>query len=334
MARLAGVSQATVSYVLNRREGQSIREETRSRVLLAARELGYQPNLAARTLVTGKTGMIALWVPYSYHSVFNHVIEQVIRLSREVGLHVVIVQIHGETSETLGPGGVFSNANVDGIIALDASGLINDIIARHPMQQPIVSIGPAYSVQTDHVGVDLRGGSEIAVGHLLDIGCRRIAYAGFKNGLVAGDPRYDAYVGLVAAAGMTAEIIRLEKGEYDDSRCAIREHIDRHGCPDGIFCWNDEVAIGASRGLADIGKRVPEDIAIIGSDGIRETEFAIPSISTVVQPFREMCETAWNFLLRRIEDPDLPIQSAVLPMRLEPRASTARQTPRARPQEV
>src|SRR5262245_41856072 len=91
VARRAGVSQATVSYVLNHRQDLKIREETRRKVLEAAQELGYQPNLAARTLVTGKTGTIALWVPNTYHSVFSHVIEQVMKHAQEHRYHVVIV---------------------------------------------------------------------------------------------------------------------------------------------------------------------------------------------------------------------------------------------------
>ena len=90
------------------------------------------------------------------------------------------------------------------------------------------------------------------------------------------------------------------------------------------FCWNDEVAIGVNRAPGEMGLRVPEDVAIIGSDGIREAAYCRPTISTVAQPFAEMCELVWVYLKRSWEDPELPIQKALLPMRLIQHASTTR----------
>lgn len=327
VARLAGVSQATVSYVLNQRTDLKIREETRQKVLDAAQALGYQPNLAARTLVTGKTRTIALWVPNVYHSVFSHVIEQVMQHAQASQYHVLIVHLNAETRESLISGGLLSASHVDAILALDARGLVNEILDAQAGSLPIVSLGPAYSTRTDHVGVDLHGGSLLAVRQLREIGCRRVAYAGFKGLLRARDPRYDAYVQVMQEAGKEPEFIPLEKGDYEYGCLAVRERFarpDRPDRPDGLFCWNDEVAIGANCALADLGLRVPEDVALIGSDGIRETAYAVPTISTVAQPFAEMCGLAWEFLQRRLQEPALPLQGAVLPMRLEKRASTKR----------
>jgi LacI family transcriptional regulator len=323
VARMAGVSQATVSYVLNDRPDQIIREETRRKVLDAVQSLGYQPNLAARTLATGKTRMIALWVPNSYHSVFNHVIEQIMGLAREAGFHVVIVQINTETRETLAESGLISGWNVDAILALDARDLVNDILDAHPGAPSIVSMGPAYSTRTDHVGVDLQGGSMQAVRHLVEIGCRRIASVGVQSKLHTGDPRYDAYVATLEKAGLQPELLPLQAGDYF-ANCyqLVRERFAQPNPPDGLFCWNDEAAIGANRALADLKLRVPDDVALIGSDGIRETAYAVPTLSTVAQPFDEMCRQAWDFLQRRIDEPRAPLQSLVLPMQLEKRTST------------
>lgn len=323
VARMAGVSQATVSYVLNGRADQMIREETRRKVLEASQALGYRPNLAARSLATGRTHMIALWVPYSFHSVFNHVIEQFMRRARESRFRLLIVQIHDETGETLSASGLLSELHVDGILALDATKLVNEIL-DDGHAPPIVSLGPAYSQRTDHVGIDLYTGSLQAVRHLREVGCRRVAYAGFQNNLHPGEPRYDAYVQAMQESETEPEFIRLKRGEYGDTHETIREYFAASDRPDGLFCWNDESAIGANRALADLGLRVPEDIALIGSDGIRETLYAVPTLSTMAQPFEAMCRTAWEFLQRRLREPDSPLQQALLPMRLEKRASTNR----------
>jgi LacI family transcriptional regulator len=323
VARLAGVSSATVSYVLNQRKDQTIREETRQKILDAVQSLGYQPNLAARSLATGKTGTIALWVPNSYHSVFSHVIEQVMHLAQEHGYHVIIVHINTETRESLLDSGLLSGWNVDAILALDARDLVNDILDSRLHAPHIVSIGPAFSARTDHVGVDLKTGSLQAVRHLYAAGCRSIAFAGVKSKLAKGDPRYDAYLSVIKESGLKPLFIELDKGDYEGSYSTLRRHFAQQKRPDGLFCWNDETAIGANRALSELGLRVPHDVAIIGSDGIRETEYSVPALSTVAQPFAEMCRVAWQFLELRIKDSNLAIQSAVLPMTLQCRASTA-----------
>lgn len=327
VARMAGVSQATVSYVLNARPDQIIREETRRRVLEAARSLNYQPNLAARTMVTGKSNMVALWVPNSARSVFNHVIEQVMRLTHESGFHVVVVQVKAETRASLTTAGLLSGRSVDAILALDARDLVNDILENPGHAPPIISIGPAYSAQTDHVGVDLYGGSLLATRHLWGSGCRRIAFAGVNSGLVEGDPRYDAYLAAAGETGMVPSFVPLESSDYEGGYQGVLRAFRTLGPyerPDGLFCWNDETAIGANRAISELGLRVPQDVAVIGSDGIRETRYAVPDMSTVAQPFAEMCETAWTFLEKRLQDPSAPVQSAILPMALEERASTRR----------
>lgn len=109
---------------------------------------------------------------------------------------------------------------------------------------------------------------------------------------------------------------------HADGYSAVLERFRKPNRPDGLFCFNDEVAIGANRALSELGLRVPEDVAIIGSDGIVDSLYAIPSLSTVAQPFDEMCSTAWTSLMQRIAEPKAPIMGAVLPMQLIPRGST------------
>lgn len=324
VARLAGVSQATVSYVLNQRKGMSVRPETRSRVMDAALSLGYQPNRAARSLAGGRTGTIALWVPLAYHTVFNHFVEQIMALASVGDVHVTIVQTARETAASLLASGHLSTTNVDGIISVDERQLINDVQQMTGALPPIVSIGPAYTDQVDHVGVDTFTGSYEAVRHMIESGCKRVAHATFAGGMQKTDPRYKGYEKAVHEAAMTPEFIILERGEYDDTSCAIRERFASNDRPDGVFCWNDEAAIGANRALADLGLRVPNDVAIVGSDGVRETEFAVPSLTTIAQPFGEMCRLAWAYLNTRIEDPEVPMQATILPTKLIVRQSTGR----------
>jgi LacI family transcriptional regulator len=309
---------------MNPQTRQSIRDETRHRVLNAAKALGYRPNQAARTLVTGRTGMIALWVPGSYHSVFNQVIEQVMERAHASRLHVVVVEINPLIAKSLHATGLYSAANVDGILAHDCSVIADELLQMQPDAPPVVTMGPAYSSNTDHVGVDLYDGARQAVRHLYAAGCRRIVYAGYHKDMRLTEPRYAAYVSTVKELGIAPVIVELPHGNYEDSYTGILDWMAQGNAMDGLFCWNDDAAIGANRAFADLGLRVPEDIALIGSDGIRETAYTVPTLSTMQQPFEQMCEVAWKFLMNRIAEPDHPRQASVLPMRLVQRASTMR----------
>jgi len=104
---------------------------------------------------------------------------------------------------------------------------------------------------------------------------------------------------------------------------AMLEYLRNHEPPDGLHCQNDELAIGANQAARNMGIRVPTDMRIIGSDGISETAFHNPSISTIAIPVEEMCRLAWEFLLKRMVELDSPLQQTVLPMKLIVRESTA-----------
>src|SRR4051794_26450007 len=114
---MTGVSRATVSYIINNRTDQPIREETRRRVLEAIEQSGYRPNSTARALARGRTMNVALWVPIANRSVSGHYIDQIVRLAKSDEYHVVVVEIAGETSESLSRAGMLDSGMVDGILA-------------------------------------------------------------------------------------------------------------------------------------------------------------------------------------------------------------------------
>jgi len=103
---------------------------------------------------------------------------------------------------------------------------------------------------------------------------------------------------------------------------SLKEHIRKHGHPDGLFCFNDNMAIGALRALRDLDLRIPQDVALIGCDGIDDSAYLDPSLTTIAQPLEEMCEIAWSFLEARMKNPDLPVQQATLYPTLEIRGSS------------
>lgn len=326
VAKRANVSHATVSRVLNNVD-VPIAAETRQLVRHIADEMGYRPNRAARALATGRTQSIALWsvnlrsayygdvMYYTHEEVIRHDYEMLIsgaRLSDEVTI---------DTFKLL-------TWPVDGILAVDLPrGAIPALSGSMIGDKPFVNIGAYVHTETDYVLVDFEDQAVEAVRHLASVGCKRIAYLvpdWFNWFDESHDARLEGYKSAMAELGREPEYVLT----YDENResvpPALRSHLDSRGCPDGLFCYNDEMAIAAYPIFRERGIRIPDDIAIVGCNGIRDTNYLHPALTTIVQPLQQVCATAWSFLKQRIDDPTLPLQQVVLSARLDIRGSSRR----------
>jgi LacI family transcriptional regulator len=134
----------------------------------------------------------------------------------------------------------------------------------------------------------------------------------------------EAYAAEMRARGLEAEWIPLASASRDAAREAAASHVREHGRPDAFLCRNDDLAIGAYRAMCDLGIRVGEDVLLVGCDGIEDTRFMPCPVSTVLLPVRRMCELAWQFMERRLADPDAELQSETLTAALEVRDSSRR----------
>jgi len=324
IAQRLDISHATVSRALNRAEDPLISEATRLRVRQVAEEMGYRPNHAARSLLTGRTGLVALWLwsealPNSYHANVSQVMHAE-ALNRSYQL---LVNLVSRTTLQSPHNNLFDAWHVDGIIAHEAGPAIQAQFRgerRPPV--PVVSTGAYHFLpNADRVVIDVAEGAILAIRHLLDIGRRRIVYVTDDLAHRSGDPRFSAYNALLPEAGLAPEYIDVPSARAG-VRAAVRAYVEAHGVPDALFCHNDDMAIASYRGLCDLGIRVPDDVAIVGCDGIEDTEYLEVPITTIAQPLSEMCEIACRFLEQRIEDPARPIQEASLPARLVIRSST------------
>lgn len=316
VAEAAGASAATASYVLSN-SPKAVSPETRERVLRAARDLGYQPNLAARTLAARRSQTVALWIANAHAPFFAQVIRHFQQQARRGGYEVIIREMAGDPSAArLGTGWP-----VDGVIAFQGAAYVHAFLQANPSASlPFVSIGAYHEDCSDFVEIDLQVGSAEAVRHLLRLGRRRVAF--LVPAGAAGEARRDAYHAVMAEAGLAPEVILAPTKQRADVRRALRDYAGRHGCPEAIFCYNDDMALGAYRGLCDLGLRVPEQIALVGCDGIEDTEYLERPLSTIVQPVEEMCRTGWRFLENRMRDPMIPPQRTTVTPRLAIRASS------------
>jgi LacI family transcriptional regulator len=323
VARRAGVSRTTVSFVLNGRQDVSIPATTRQRVLQTAQEMGYRPNLAARALVTGMTQVVAVWMVDIHRPHFARALQLAWQQAAQYNFEVIIGNL--ERHDDPLNHSRLAGWPVDGILAFEYPERVDAYLdTPSSLSVPIVSMGAYHSRRTDFVGVDLAAGTRTALEHLLEIGCGRIAYLVQAWGNHTGDARYDAYTSLMREAGREPEYIVAPQSTRAAGRDVMLSHVKERGLPDGLFCFNDDLAIGACRALNEIGARLPDDIAVVGCDGTEDTEFLGRSLSTIVQPLEPMCQLSWQFLKQRMEDPTLAPQQVVLQPQLVVRESSRR----------
>jgi LacI family transcriptional regulator len=291
-------------------------------VFAVAQEIGYSPNPLARALATGKSGFVALWVQTlvtSYHAQVAHAMEEALE---NHGYQIAVTPFGRFDQSRDTYAGI--PAGVDGMIAHEMYGDIWPLLFRDAAPQiPVVTTGIfAPPESRDHVQVDLAGASAEAVRHLVSSGRRRIAYASDDMHTRRFDKRFMAYQSVLKDSGLEPELIHLPGQQRATIRQYIRGYIEESGCPEAIFCHSDDVAIAVYRALVDLGLSVPGDCALVGCDGIPDTEYLPTPITTIVQPYASVCDTACRFLEQRLADPQCPPQQATFSAVLEFRDSS------------
>nr|WP_194241631.1 LacI family DNA-binding transcriptional regulator [Galbitalea soli] len=303
VAKLAGVSIKTVSNVVN--DYQYIKPETRARVLEAIESLGYTPNLSARGLRSGRTGVISLIIPDLRNAYFAELADSVMRAAADEGLAVLIQQVGGKRAAEIealhGP----RMTNVDGILysvlALDESDVDQLVI-----DTPLVLLGERiFNGPTDHVTMHNIEGARAATEHLLAQGRRRLVAFGAHPGEVIGSAglRLVGYREALEAAGVEFDeslVVTVGNWHRADGAEGMREFLAK-GIPfDGVVAFNDSIALGAMRVMQDAGIRIPADAAVIGFDDIDETRYTLPSLSTINPGRDEIARVAVQYLKERI----------------------------------
>jgi DNA-binding LacI/PurR family transcriptional regulator len=306
VASRAGVSVKTVSNVVN--GYLHVAPATRERVQRAIDEMGYRPNLSARSLRSGRTGIIAVAVPRLDEPYFAELAAAVIAVADEHGCTVLVDQTDGlREREQLAVAGIRPDL-IDGLIlsplALGADGLQ----APSGASTPLVLLGERISdTRHDHVAIDNVAAARLATEHLLSLGRTRVAAIGTMHSVVAQTARLrrTGYREALAAAGRA--FLPDHEQEVDGftreagARAADRL-LDLPERPDAVFCFSDLLALGALHALQRRGVRVPEDVAVIGIDGIAESRFSTPTLSTVAQDVDEIARLAVDALLHRLAD--------------------------------
>jgi len=306
VADRAGVSVKTVSNVVN--GYVHVAPETRSRVQAVLDEMGYRPNLAARHLRTGRTGVIALALPELDNPYFAELTGFVVQAAEEHGWTVLVDQTDGlRDREVLVASGI-RNHLIDGLILSPVAIGTEDLVRRGPEDIPLVLLGEKISTgPVDHVAIDNVAAARAATEHLLAQGRTRIAAIGGQPGAPSGVAhlRRRGWEDALLAAGRptddgwVAEVPTFRREHGAEAMAAL---LDRDDPPDAVFCFNDTLALGALRMLADRGLRVPEDVAVIGLDDIQDGRFSVPTLSTIGPDKEYIARTAVRMLAERLGD--------------------------------
>jgi DNA-binding LacI/PurR family transcriptional regulator len=302
VALRAGVSIKTVSNVVN---GYAhVSSPTRTRVEQAVAELGYRPNLSARSMRGGRSGVIALAVPELGSPYFAELAQSVIRAAEREDFIVLIDQTEGRADrERLVSRGIRSHL-IDGLI-FSPLALEGEELAGRTDSIPMVLLGERVAGMVDHVVIDNIAAARLAVTHLAELGRTRIAAVGAQRSKIGATARLRlaGYREGLAEAGLPyrSELV-AETPSYHrhDGAAAMARLLDAGSRPDAVFAFNDLIAIGVLRCCYDRGIRVPEDVAVVGFDDLEEGRYTVPSLSTISPDKDLIGRTAVRLLAERL----------------------------------
>ena len=334
VARLAGVSRATVSYVVNGlTDGRvPISKDTRQRVLEAVAELDYVPDARAQALRSGNTNTIGLIIPDIHNPHFWEIADGVEQEAYAAGYHILLSSIPPENEYAEDIFKNLSQRRIDGLIMIpsfiyqseEAQKTLANLLKR---RVPIVGImadhGEA-SYNIDRVISDYRDTTVEVMTHLLSLQHRRI---GFIYGIAVpelGNDRLSAYRDSLQAAGLPVdpELIIQCGQPIEDSYQATRQLLELPVRPTALLAINDFLAVGALRAIRDLNLNVPDDISLVGYDDVPLAKYLVPRLSSASKNGEKMGREAMRLLLARLQDPNRPRQEIRLPARLILREST------------
>ncbi|MFF9094084.1 LacI family DNA-binding transcriptional regulator [Streptomyces sp. NPDC014802] len=321
VARLAGVSSQTVSRVSNGYAG--VNEETRRVVLAAMKELGYRPNSAARALKRGEFRTIGV-ITFTLATTGNvRTLEAIATSAAQEGYAVTLLPVAVPTQDEVR--GAFSRLEelaVDAVIVIMEVHLLDAATITLPPHVQVVVVdsdaGDRYTV----VDTDQAGGTRAAVRHLLDLGHDTVWHLAGPEGSFAAQRRTDAWRAVLAEAGRVPPPLVQGDWSTESGYRAGRELARREDCT-AVFVANDQMALGLQRALHESGRRVPEDVSVVGFDDIPEAAHFLPPLTTVHQDFAEVGRLCVRAALRKVRGEGAERGTTLVPTRLVVRDSTA-----------
>jgi LacI family transcriptional regulator len=324
VARQAGVSRSTVSYVLNDQTDLKvpISAETRERVLQAMADLGYEPDARAQSLRRGHTKIVGVIIPTIENPFFWHILSGISSELQAAG-YTVFLSLHADHSARALQELV--QQRVDGFILLaSVKRLSSDLIDYlRRSGRPAVEI-TAGEAEFDHVAHSYAPGTRALMEHLFELGHRRIGFIYGVTEEIQGIDRLSTYREVLQEAGLS-DSMRFEVHcgvTLDDAYAAAYQLLSQAERPTALLVINDMLAIAVIRAAHDLGLHIPRDLSVAGFDDIPFSSFISPRLTTVSGLAEQSGCDAVHLLLRRFAEPDLPQQMITTEVQLMVREST------------
>ncbi|MFE0441325.1 LacI family DNA-binding transcriptional regulator [Aerococcus sp. NPDC058936] len=309
VAKLAGVSVGSVSNVFN---GIKVKQDTYDKVTAAAKELNFETNNLARSFKLNHTNTIALIVPTIWHPFFSSIAFYLEEIAEKKGYHVFLCNSNDNETTELKYIKMLRKNKVDGIIAIT----YKDIDAYMESSLPFVSIDRHFNKGVSIVSSDNYNGGRLAAQTLSEKQAKKLLFVGTHNAFSNETmKRRQGFEDYCVEHKIDYHVIDLLE-PHTDFTSELLEMMDAHKEIDGIFSINDFVGLNIINILKELGKEVVKDYQLIGFDGIKMSKEREYEVSTIVQPVKEIAYSAFNILMKQIENPDykaqqiLPIQFA------------------------
>ena len=322
VARLAEVSKATVSRVIN--NNSKVKPETKTRVLQAVRELGYTPNSVARALRIKKSDVVAVIIPRGVEYIFSDPffpelikgITTVLNL-HNLNLHLTMSNSRAEQRE------IYSNLlkgkRIDGLILVCPR--FDDkkyIVKLRRASLSCVLVGRFPLEKANYVGYDSKQGACSAVEHLIGLGHKQIGFISGSFDLVGGVDRFDGYKIALERHSLEYDSGLVTKGDWtrEGGYQAMCDLLNREKVPTAVFAANDQMTVGAVKAIKEKGLQIPKDIAIVGFGDTQLASYIEPPLTTVKEPTYEEGVMAAKMLIKLINDEEVKQPQVMLPTKL------------------
>jgi LacI family transcriptional regulator len=305
IAAAVGVSVVTVSKVLN--GNKSISEHTSKRVLACAERLGYLPNLAAKELVTGHSRIVGLIVPELMHSFFSEVAASLLETLRPHGYGLIISSSRDDSALEREEVRQMSARNVDALVIASCEA-DSPVLCRTAKERPVILLDRKIDgvASGAFVGTDDVMAGEIATGHLIAGGYKRIAYIGGSN-LSSSVDRETGYRNALKKArirfikSLVVTLPQNEEASHRYAAAAMRKLLQNAQRPDAVFCYNDTTAYGVVHSALEAGLRVPQDLGVVGCGHLRLNEFMRVPLTSIDQDTARLGQESARAALKMIE---------------------------------
>lgn len=305
VGKMANASISTVSRVINHQGGVS--PDLEKRILEVVEQLNYRPNSVARALKSKETRLIGVIVPSINNPIFSVNTEHYAAVAEQYGYSLITCSSNSSVDKEVKCLETLIKHQVDGII-FNGMGIYDprfSIVGEAKV--PIVFVGRRMqNFDCDNVTLDNKAGAYQAVTHLIQNGARHIGFFfGYHESVTATDDRFAGYLAALKDNDIPFDdglVIRTKSAQDDGGRDATRQLLDRMPDLDSIFASNDLMALGCMDQLRQIGIRVPEEISVVGYDGIPYGRLMTPPLSTVITPAKEMAQRTVELLIQRMEE--------------------------------